>query len=369
LGNKITNQMRKELHNGADSYVERQLAAYLSTKVSLFRRLGHGWQTDVFEFEASSPGSHSEIPAGQPLVLKLYQAGMSAEKCARETWAMQRLKDAGYPVPRLYLFESDPESLGRMFMIMERVSGRPLFAFESIPKAIAVFLKGFVPFARMHAALHSLNAQIVSGDGELQAGDGNCGSKSSPLLDRMLTTIADRIELTPLATLTPALEWAKYNAARFRSRSNSVLHLDYLPRNVMVEGVHVTGVMDWLDADVGDRHLDAATTAVILRTSATGQHPLLRDHAMGNTLRMLCAAAYVTLYHSIFPLDLERFRYYQAVASLHRLAMFSLMRARGPESSGFRHQAIAEVTPGVLRALARRITRLTGVSVPFNEPG
>jgi len=87
---------------------------------------------------------------------------------------------------------------------------------------------------------------------------------------------------------------------------------------------------------------------------------------VGNTLRTLCAAAYTTLYHSIFPLDLERFRYYQAIAALHRLAMFSLMRARGPESAGFRSGAIAEVTPAVLRALARRVTRLTGVPMPLS---
>jgi aminoglycoside phosphotransferase (APT) family kinase protein len=164
---------------------------------------------------------------------------------------------------------------------------------------------------------------------QLSASDGVCRSKSSPLIDRMLTTIAERIERTPLPALKPALEWVNSNAARFRSGPDSVLHLDYLPRNVLVDGLHVSGVTDWLDVDVGDRHLDVATTSVILRTSATGHHGLLRDHAVGNTLRALCAATYVTLYHSILPLDLERLRYYQVVAALYRLAMFSLMRARG----------------------------------------
>ncbi len=289
---------------------------------------------------------------------------MAAEKCARETWTMRRLKDAGYPVPHPYLFETDQEPLGTPFMIMERLKGRPLFAFDTIPRAVAVFARGFVPFARVHAALHRLDAQILSGDGELGGGDGNDGKKSPPLLDRMLATIAERIEDTPLPALKPALEWASINAERFRSGPDSIVHLDYHPQNVMIEGVHVTGITDWLEADVGDRHLDAAMTAVILRTSATGQHHLLRDHAFGNTLRALCAAAYVTLYHSIFPLDLERFRYCQSVAALHRLVMFSLMRARGPESAGFRPRAIAEVTPAVLRLLARRVARLTGVPAP-----
>ena len=351
--------MRKELHSGADSYVEQQLGSYLGARISRLRTLGGGWQTDVLEFEVAAPCSRSDIPARRPLALKIYQAGMSAKKCARETSAMCRLLDGGYPVPRPYLFEGSHQPLGRPFMIMERIKGRPLFAFDTVPKAIAVFVKGIVPFARAHAALHSLNAQIISRDGEL-AGDGNCGGKSSPLLDRMLTTVAERIEQTPLPALKPAWEWVSANAARFRSETDSVVHLDYLPRNVLIDGLHVSGVTDWLDVDVGDRHLDAATTAVILRTSATGHHGLLRDQAVGNTLRALCAATYVSIYHSILPLDLERLRYYQAVAALYRLAMFSLMRARGAESAGHRPQALAEVTPAVLRALSRRIARLTG---------
>ena len=338
-----------------DSGVEQQLGAYLDARISLFRKLGSGWQTDVSEFEVTHSCRHGDIPTGRPLVLKVYQFGIAAEKCARETWAMRRLKDAGYPVPRPYLFESDHEPLGRPFMIMEHVKGRPLFAFDTVPKALAIFVKGFIPFARVHAALHSINTKVVS-------------DESSPLIDRMLTTIAERIEQVPLHPLKPVLEWVTSNAARFRSGPNSVVHLDYLPRNVMVEGAHVTGVLDWMGVDVGDRHLDAATTALILRTSATGQHGLLRDRAVGNTLRLLCAATYVTLYHSLFRLDLDRFRYYQTVAALHRLSMFSLMRMRGPESAGLRPRAIAEVTPAVLHALSRRVTRLTGVSLPLSKP-
>lgn len=236
--------LRGELRNVADSHVELQLSAYLAARVSRFRKLGSGWQTDVFEFEIPAACRCANLPANQPLVLKIYPAGMTAEICARESSAMNRLKDAGYPVPRPYLFERDRELMGRTFMIMEHVKGQPLFAFDTVPRAVAVFARGFVPFVRIHAALHSLNAQIVSGDGEVCAGDGNSGSNLSPLLYRMLATIAERIEQAPLPALKPALEWVSSNAARFRSGPNSVLHLDYLPRNVIVDGVHVTGVLD-----------------------------------------------------------------------------------------------------------------------------
>src|SRR5260370_19935136 len=201
----------RESQVGADSYVEQQLSSYLAATISRFRQLGSGWQTDVFEFEVSSPWSRADTPAGRPLVLKVYRSGIAAEKCARESFAMHRLKDAGYPVQRPYLLERNHEPLGKPFMIMERVNGQPLFAFDSVPKAMAVFVKGFVPFVRAHAALHSLNAQIfsqvISDDGELPAGDGDCGSKSSSLLSQMLMTIAERIEQSPLSKRKYALEW------------------------------------------------------------------------------------------------------------------------------------------------------------------
>src|SRR4029077_12429518 len=70
--------------NPADSRVEQQLGSYLGARISRFSTLGSGWQTDVFEFEVPSPCSRADIPTRQPLVLKIYQAGMAAEKCARE---------------------------------------------------------------------------------------------------------------------------------------------------------------------------------------------------------------------------------------------------------------------------------------------
>ena len=44
-----------------------------------------------------------------------------------------------------------------------------------------------------------------------------------------------------------------------------------------------------------------------------------------------------------------------------RLSMFGMMRARGPESVGFRPEAIENVTPAVVRLLSRYAARKAGV--------
>ena len=96
-------------------------------------------------------------------------------------------------------------------------------------------------------------------------------SADSPLLDRVLAIIANRVETGPLPGLREALNLVTERAPKFRRSPDSLVHMDYHPLNVMVKGVRVTGVIDWVNTDVGDRHLDAAMTAVILSSSALEQ--------------------------------------------------------------------------------------------------
>ncbi len=44
--------------------------------------------------------------------------------------------------------------------------------------------------------------------------------------------------------------------------------------------------------------------------------------------------------------------------------MLGMMRVRGPESVGFRPEAIEYVTPSVLRLLSRYLSKKTGLPVP-----
>ena len=194
------------------------------------------------------------------------------------------------------------------------------------------------------------------------------GSSSSlTLLDRVLDTIAMRVEQGPLPALKPILEWARGHAWRFPCARDSILHLDYHPQNAVVSGMRVTGIIDWVNTDLGDRHLDTATTSAIL-ASSTMERPLwMRRNTIGNTLRRIFTSLYLALYHVMAPLDFERLRYYQALAALLRLSMFGMMRTRGPESVGFRPEAIAEITPAVTSVLSRYAARKSGVAVSL-EP-
>jgi aminoglycoside phosphotransferase (APT) family kinase protein len=359
--------------------IERRLSSYLGAPVARVSVLANGWETTVFEFTLESRSSVcASIPVAQPVVLRFYEGSAADPKGNREHITIDRLFDAGYPVPRPYLFEPDHRALGAPFFIMQLLSGGPLFGVRSFPQAFKTFSLGFFSFVRTQARLHkyepasaglreiphAFSAAAVGADSiRADSTRAQPPGDEPPLLDRILTIIAHRVENGPLPGLREALDRVSERAHLFRSSAQSIVHMDYHPLNVMVQGVRVTGVIDWVNTDVGDRHLDAAMTAVILSSSALEKPRWMRDNLVGNGLRASFAALYMPLYHAMAPMNFERFRYCQAVAALLRLSMLGMMRARGAEIVGFRAEAISEVTPAVVRLLSRYATRKSGASV------
>ncbi|HVB82122.1 MAG TPA: aminoglycoside phosphotransferase family protein [Candidatus Binataceae bacterium] len=360
------------------------LSAYLGTGVEHLRVLASGWETTLYEFELRRrtellPG----VAAGAPLVLRFYPSVEAADKGALEYRVISHLAAAGYPVPRPYLFEPGGAAIGAPFLVMQRLGGGPLFAIRSFPQALKTFSMGFPGFVRAHARLHRMAlahpalealrtppAPIQSGlvspaqDGaEDGVKDGVKDGAAGRLLERTLATIAARVEQGPLPGLAAALARLRRRAAEFRDAPSSFLHLDYHPQNVLVKGFRITGIIDWANAAIGDRHFDAATTAVILSTSAMEHPRWMRDNAAGNNLRRTFNALYLALYHASAPMELRRLRYYQGLAGALRLSMLGTMRVRGPQSVGFRPGAIGEVTPSVLRLLSAYVARKTGAAV------
>jgi aminoglycoside phosphotransferase (APT) family kinase protein len=348
-------------------YIRQRLAKYLDGEVAELRVLASGWETTVFEFVRASPSrARGEIPAGRPLVLRFYQGKLAGQKGPREWSALAALAALGYCVPRPYVFEGDSTVVGAPFLVMERVAGGPLFTTRSFPEAFRNFSLGFLAFVRQQARLHRFDPRKTALDQIPRAFGASGISADAPLLERVLALIGERIAAGPLPGLSDAFKTLVARAPLFRTGAPTFVHMDYHPQNVLVRGLRVTGVVDWVNADVGDRHLDAATTAVILSSSAMERPRWMRDNLVGNMLRTVFTTLYIPLYHAFYPLDFERFRFFQGVAALLRLSMLGMMHARGAESVGFRPEAIGEVTPGVLRLLSRYAARKSGAAVAID---
>jgi aminoglycoside phosphotransferase (APT) family kinase protein len=347
--------------------LQAKLSDYLGAEVGVFRVLASGWETTVFEFTIRSGSAPAELPPGRPLVLRFYHGAQAATKGAREYAVIKCLEQAQFPIPAPYVFERGPEALGAPFLIMERLEGGPLLRLGGLADAVKTFTLAFMPFVRLHTKLHRLDPAAVGiaaiAPAFSPAGDADRRS----LLDRILATIAARVERGPLPWLGPALQRAVSESTRFRDSSAGVVHLDYHPLNVLVKGTRVTGVIDWVSAECGDRHLDVATTATILSCHAMEHPSWMRDNIAGNSLRRLYNSLYIALYHAMMPLDFTRLRYYQGLAAMLRLSTLGMIGSRGAESVGYSAEAEREVNRPVLELLTRYASRKCGV--PIVAPG
>jgi aminoglycoside phosphotransferase (APT) family kinase protein len=371
------------LENPQAETLAATVGAYLGATVERLCVLASGWETTLYEFALETrsellPGAEP----GTPLVLRLYPSAEAAQKGAHEYRTISYLRGEGYPVPQPYLFEPGTEAIGAPFLVMERLSGEPLFAVRSFPQAFKTFSMGFLGFVRAQARLHRMtlpppevmgmatapaSSETHASDcaqGAAAAASSSADSAAGLLLEHTLDTVAARVEDGPLPGLAEPLAYLRARAGEFRHAPPSFLHLDYHPQNVLVKGLRVTGVIDWANTAAGDRHFDAATTSVILSTSAMEHPRWMRENIAGNSLRRNFYMLYIAIYQAIAPLEFKRLRYYQGLAGAARLSMLGMMRVRGPESVGFRPGAISEVTPSVLRLLSRYVARKTGTHVP-----
>ena len=198
--------------------IEQRLSTYLGAPVARLSILASGWETTVFEFTlAAASKPFASIPVGEPMVLRFYQGSAADAKGAREHTTIDRLFAAGYPVPRPYAFEADHRALGAPFLIMQRLAGGPLFAVRSFPNAFKTFSMAFFSFVRTQSRLHKFDP-ASAGLREIPHAYAPIAGASadSPLLDRVLAIIANRVETGPLPGLREALNLVTERAPKFR---------------------------------------------------------------------------------------------------------------------------------------------------------
>ncbi|MGH7335195.1 MAG: phosphotransferase [Candidatus Rokuibacteriota bacterium] len=69
----------------------------------------------------------------------------------RERAIQNTLADLGFPAPRVFLTNADPEILGGAFLVIERMPGRPLLAAQRLGVARLLVDTQILRGARLHA--------------------------------------------------------------------------------------------------------------------------------------------------------------------------------------------------------------------------
>jgi aminoglycoside phosphotransferase (APT) family kinase protein len=306
-----------------------------------------GFDTRIFAFRLRrAPPAY----AG-PLILRLLGARDNPARAMREAITQNTVAELGYPAPRSLLATADPGPLGAAFLVMERLPGT-LLSDAGLFKILRILLE-------TQLRLHTLDGDVLLQ--ALEREDHASRAAGGPALDRDVMTVAGhlaqlerRVAIGPLAGLAPSMAWLLEHRPPEPAR-RVICHGDFHPRNILVSGGVVTGVIDWPNAMVADPAYDVATTRTIL--GATPLEVLAVPTALRwliQGLRPFMIRGYVHGYQRGRPLEPEALAYYEALSGMRQLVRTAENRLRPGPLNPLDRSTFGET-------IAARFARLTGI--------
>jgi aminoglycoside phosphotransferase (APT) family kinase protein len=182
---------------------------------------------------------------------------------------------------------------------------------------------------------------------------------AGPFLARQLDELRRTSRTYDLDGLMAGLRWLEDRRPP-ESNSPCLLHLDFHPVNLIARADGECCVLDWSEADVGDRHADLAMTTLLLSYAPVER---LRTHErlIAPLSRWFLGRRYRIVYGRGAPIDRDRLRYYFAWACLRRLTTYGAWLRAGPQCNGSKPAALGRVTPRHVGELAGCFAQLSGI--------
>jgi aminoglycoside phosphotransferase (APT) family kinase protein len=326
-------------------YLEPRLGAGELAFAEAPEEIPTGWETYIYRCRVRGRRPLPR-PFDRRLVLRLYASPQGTPR-ARHEFAVQRaLFRAGYPVPEPLLVEEDCGLLGGPFVIMEWLPGETLL--DHLRGHSMHVLWVAAQLAEQQVRLHRLPTEDVP-------------APPGPFLERRLEELRDLVTTYGLDGLAAGLDWLRARRVA-EPASPCVVHLDYHPINVLVRDDRPPGVVDWSEADVGDRHADVATTLLLMYTVPVTV-TCLRERLLAPLARWVLIRNYLRVYGRRLRLDLRTLRYYLAWTALRRLAVAGMWLRGGPHCYGCKPSAVGHLKAVYLQRLQEVFRLCTGVPV------
>jgi aminoglycoside phosphotransferase (APT) family kinase protein len=323
-------------------------------------RMSGGYDATILRF--SLRGAPDQLSG--PLVLRLFQATVDANRAPREAAVQNALAELGFPAPRVVVTEARAEALGGSFLIMERMPGRPLGSeFEGLR------IKGLRQVFDIVRQLPRARREMIRLWDEAQT-----RLQALPVKD-----FVDRIELAGIAgkTLTfddnfaslraaaeefglagrgPAFDWLVEHRPG-RSQNQVICHGDFQPLNVLADNGRLTGVIDWVKATVADPAFDYGAAIAILATVPI-HVPIVLSRAMRAFMNNLARTH--SRHCRTLPDSDAALRYYQVFNCLVQMVTVGRNRANGTRHGIYN-------SPVGVANLIQHVHLLTGIQVSLPD--
>jgi aminoglycoside phosphotransferase (APT) family kinase protein len=214
-------------------------------------RIQSGMSNKVFFWDIVFDLSGQEIR--KSVVLRIYPEKHDPLKPQREFRKLGRLQDAPIPVPKPYIIEINPNVLGYPFSIIERIPGitAEVAIKRFTPEDTQKFISGLAQYLVNLHNFRFKNFGVETPEGIIK--------EEIPYDKFILNDINRSLEFLRKAGyyITPLGKWFMSFKKQLKLKRFSLIHGDPQPRNVMVQGAKITGLIDWEYSRLGDPALDA----------------------------------------------------------------------------------------------------------------
>ncbi len=289
------------------AYLAARVPEATDIEIGRLERTGGGASRETWLVDAQWTEHGARVV--RPLIIRRDPiAGLLETDRRTEFEVLRAARNIPVPVPQMYWLEEDSHWLDRPFMVMERVNGTappvvlPAGESEQTRRTIA---EEFIScLARIHRAeWRTLGLEFL---GVPSSGEAAAHSQVETWEHEYY-----RAKLEERPVLATALHWL---STHLPQRSEIVLvHADYRAGNFLYEGGHITAILDWEMAHLGDPMEDLAW-AVLGFWSSGGvcQGLLPRDEMI---------AAYERA--GGMPVDAQRLFFYEVLGAV-KMAVISL---------------------------------------------
>lgn len=318
-------ESRNEIADALTAYYRTLQPPGRTCKIAGFVPLRGGRQHEMYAFDLVSRSHNKEHI--QPAVLRLYDGGNASETALFEYTVMQRVFDAGVAAPKVFTLEREHRYLGRPFVVMERLEGDDLSVFcETEVKDNPSWIgsreaEGWIDkYAALLASVHRLDWKAF-GPGFFRK-----NPWSTDMDAGFFKSLSQRGAASVYEFYAEMEEWLGSAIPDARNPEVVLLHYDFHPGNVMVDGNRITGLLDWCEVCVGDPAFDVAWSNLLL---------------LGESFETFCDP-FVKAYKRQSGRELQNLTFYEVAAGIRQFCDLLRMKEAGAASLG-KHSDAAEL--------------------------
>lgn len=314
-------------------------------QVGELENLSVGWESDVYGFDLTQVLADGR--KRDELVLRIYQGDGASAKSTLEFRAMQRLYDAGYPIPHVLMLEQEGSPFGKPFVIMERIDGEMLWPiwFRDTEERQRAYL---TQFCRLLVDLHTLDWRPL-----VDKTDHHVGGDPYRFVDGFLASGRSFLAEFDGLGFLPLVAWLEARRDHVPCTRPAPIHWDFHPANILLREDGSAVVIDWTQFEVSDARFDLAWTMLLVGSQ---QDPQWRNRILQEYQRLSGA-------------EVEEIEYFEVIACIKRLASIAITLAGNAEKLGMRADAEGKIRGnlGPVRQVYDQLLNLTGIEVPEVE--